>query len=126
MTISPKTSAILLVDHGSRHDEANRVIESIAKRVRALAPERLVEIAHMELAMPSVAEAIDTCVDAGASEIVLQPFFLAPGRHTTHDIPRLVREACVRHPQLIVRVSAPLGPDDRLADLVLERVEASG
>ncbi len=115
-----------MIDHGSRHDEANRALELVAQRVRVLAPERLIEIAHLELAEPSVPEAIDACVAAGVAEIVVHPFFLAPGRHTTRDIPRLVREACVRHPQLRVRVTAPLGPDDKLADLVLERVVACG
>ena len=116
--------AIVLVDHGSRRDEANRSLERVADWVREHAPERPVHVAHMELAPPSVADAVAACVADGAREIVVVPYFLAPGSHSTGDIPELVREAAVAHPGLSVRVTAPLGPDPALAGLVLQRADA--
>jgi len=113
--------AIVLVDHGSRRDEANRTLEEVAALVRAAAPDRVVRAAHMELAAPSVAEAVDACVAEGAREVVVVPYFLAPGRHSTRDIPRLAREAAARHPGVAVRVAEPLGTHPKLAELVLER-----
>jgi sirohydrochlorin ferrochelatase len=115
--------AILLVDHGSRREEANAVLGEIARQVERRAPDRIVRIAHMDLARPTVAEGIDACVAAGAREIVVHPYFLAPGDHSTRDIPRLAREAAVRHPGLVVRVSEPLGVHEKLAEVVLSRVE---
>ncbi len=117
--------AIVLVDHGSRRAEANAVLDEIAVRLRRRRPDCLVEPAHMELASPTLGEAIDACVAAGASEIVVHPYFLVPGRHSTRDIPTLVREATRRHPGVAVRVSEPLGVHDALLDVVLERVEAT-
>jgi sirohydrochlorin ferrochelatase len=114
--------AILLVDHGSRRAEANAQLERIAERVRQRVPDRLVEVAHMELAEPTVGGAIDACAAEGADEIVVHPFFLGPGRHTTDDIPELVAEAAARHPDLRVRVSAPLGEHPALVDAILARV----
>ncbi|MEE8580166.1 MAG: CbiX/SirB N-terminal domain-containing protein [Myxococcota bacterium] len=116
------TRAILLVDHGSRRSEANRALEETAERVRARAPEYIVRFAHMELAEPDLARAIEDCAEAGALEIVVHPFFLAAGRHSSHDIPRLVAQAALNHPELMIRVTAPLGPDEKLVDLILERV----
>jgi len=113
--------AIVLVDHGSRRAEANRTLEEMAALVRAAAPGRVVRAAHMELAAPSVAEAVDACVAEGAREVVVVPYFLAPGRHSTCDIPRLAREAAARHPGVAVRVAEPLGAHPKLAELVLER-----
>jgi sirohydrochlorin ferrochelatase len=117
--------AILLVDHGSRHAEANAQLERLAERLRERAPDRLVRVAHLELAPPGIGEGIDACAAAGAEEVVVHPFFLAPGRHTTRDIPRLVAEAAARHPRLRVRVSEPLGDHPALVDVILERVEAA-
>jgi len=57
---------------------------------------------------------------------VIHPYFLGPGRHTSEDIPRLVAQAKVRHPEVLLRISAPLGIHDKLVDVVLERVRESG
>ena len=115
--------AILLVDHGSRRPEANAQLEELAARVRALRPDWAVHTAHLEIAAPGVAEALDSCAAAGVQEVFLHPFFLAPGRHTREDIPRLAREASARNPGLTVRVTDPLGVDDSVVAVVLERID---
>lgn len=115
--------AVLLVDHGSRRDEANAQLESLAERVRARLPDRHIATAHLDVAEPSIAQGIDACAAAGALEIVVHPFFLAPGRHTSEDVPRLAHEAAARHPGVRVLVGAPLGLHDQLVDLVIRRIE---
>ena len=117
--------AILLVDHGSRRPEANAQLGALAERLRARLPERVVEVAHLELTAPGIGAGVDACVAAGAREIVVHPFFLAPGRHLTRDIPARAREAAARHEGLQVRISAPLGLHEKLVDVVLERVESA-
>jgi len=119
------SGAILLVDHGSRRKEANAQLEALAERVRARRPSCIVRTAHLELAAPDIAAGLESCVAAGARDIVVHPYFLGPGRHTTKDIPRVVREACRNLPGVRVRVSEPLGIDDKLVELVLERVDAA-
>jgi sirohydrochlorin ferrochelatase len=119
-------SAILIVDHGSRLPPANEQLRRLAERVRSQAPAgTIVRHAHMELGSPDIGEALAACVAEGASEVIVLPYFLAPGRHSTRDIPRLVEEAARRHPGVRVRVSEPLGLDDRLAEVVLDRVGAA-
>ena len=118
--------AVLLVDHGSRRAEANEQLEALAAMLRTRLPDRLVVTAHLEVVPPNVGEGIEACVDAGATEVVVHPFFLAPGRHTSEDIPRQVAAATDRHPGLSIRISQPLGLHDRLLDVVIERIESSG
>ena len=115
--------AILIVDHGSRRAEANAQLDAVARDVRERDPGAIVEIAHMELAPPSIADGLAACVAAGASDVVVHPFFLGPGNHTQNDIPRLVAEAAANHPEVKVRISGPLGPHPKLVDILLERVE---
>ena len=114
--------AILLVDHGSRRAEANEQLEALARLVRARVPEAIVEAAHMEIAPPDIAQGIASCVAAGADEIVIHPYFLAPGRHSREDIPRIALAAAARHPGVRVWVSEPLGLHEKIVDVVLERV----
>jgi sirohydrochlorin ferrochelatase len=118
------TRAILLVDHGSRRDEANAQLEELAERVRAQRPDWAVHTAHLEIAEPRVAEALDLCAAAGIRDVYLHPFFLSPGRHTREDLPALAREASERHPGLTVHLTDPLGVGDAMVAVVLERIDA--
>ena len=115
--------AVVLIDHGSRRDEANAQLDALAARVAARLPDWIVRIAHLELLPPTLADAIDACVAAGACEIVIHPFFLTPGRHASADIPRLATEAAARHPGVTLRTSEILGLHESIVDVVLERIE---
>ncbi len=117
--------ALVIVDHGSRRPEANAALEEIAKQVQGLLPDVLVQFAHMEIAGPSIREAVDACVAQGATDITVHPYFLAPGNHSTQDIPRQVEEAIAAHPGLATRITEPLGPHPDLAQLVRKRVDES-
>ena len=114
--------AILLVDHGSVKREANEMLADVAALLRRLTNVPIIRISHMELAEPTIAQGIAACVEAGATEITVHPYFLAPGRHSTTDIPRMVAEAARNHQGVRVRVTAPLGLHEKICEVVLERV----
>ena len=82
--------ALVILDHGSRRAEAHAQLEALAASVRERAPELFVSVAHLELAEPSLADAVEACIAAGAQEVCVHPLFLAPGRHLADDVPRLV------------------------------------
>jgi sirohydrochlorin ferrochelatase len=114
--------AILLIDHGSRRDAANEMMDCMANLVQAMAgPAVVVRYAHMELAEPSIAAGVKQCIDAGATELVVFPYMLSPGKHSTGDIPRLVAEAAADFPSLDVRVTNAFGVHEKLAELILGR-----
>jgi sirohydrochlorin ferrochelatase len=114
--------AVVLVDHGSRAAEANAVLDEVAALLRRRLPERIVEVAHMELAPPTLAEAVARCVAAGAREVLVHPYFLAPGAHATRDVPAQAAAAAARHPGVTVRVSPPLGAHEGIVDAILARL----
>jgi sirohydrochlorin ferrochelatase len=114
--------AILLVDHGSRRPEANALLEDVANQIRKRAAESIVEVAHMEIAAPGIAEGIGACVEKGAAYIIVHPFFLGPGRHSSEDIPAQVERAAKGHPDIPIRISEPLGNHAALIDVILDRV----
>ncbi|MGV2337476.1 MAG UNVERIFIED_CONTAM: hypothetical protein LVR18_26470 [Planctomycetaceae bacterium] len=74
---SPKT-AILLVDHGSCCAESNALLHDAAKRFRQQSNFQIVEPAHMELALPSIQQAFDRCVERGAKESSSSPGSFPP------------------------------------------------
>ena len=118
--------ALLLVDHGSVRAEANALLAEVAHLVHEFSGLEIIEHAHMELAEPTIAQGFDACVAAGANMVIVHPYFLAPGRHSTQDIPRLVAGAAARHPGIRYSVSEPLGLHPKIAEVVLERAARAG
>lgn len=117
---------ILLIDHGSRRAEANALLNEVVGRVKArLGEGAIVELAHMEIAEPTIAQGFTRCVEQGASVIVAHPFMLAPGRHVQEDLPRLVAEAAASHGGVRFVLAAPLGSHDGVIDAVVERCGAA-
>lgn len=114
--------AIVIVDHGSRQDAANAVVAKIAAEIEARAAGRAtVCFAHLEAAEPGLSEAIDRCVSTGASEVMVQPLFLAPGRHATRDIPEILETARRRHPGVSLELGDVIGVDPLLVELLTRR-----
>jgi len=114
--------AILLIDHGSRRDEANEMMNCMANLVQAMAgPEVVVRFAHMELAEPSISAGVRSCVDAGATELIVFPYMLSPGKHSTGDIPRMVAEAAEPYGSVSVRVTSAFGVHEKLGEIILGR-----
>jgi len=117
-----RSTGIVIVDHGSRRAESNRRHEAFVREWRVRAGGLLVEAAHMELAEPSIAAAFDALVAAGATTVVITPYFLWPGNHWDRDIPALAAAAAGAHRGVSYLVTAPLGPHRLLMDIVDDRV----
>lgn len=114
--------AILLVDHGSRVSEANDMLITMADLVQELAgPGVIIRPAHMELSEPSIAAGFASCVEAGATEVVVFPYMLSPGKHSTRDIPRMVAEVATLHPGIAWSVTAAFGIHEKLGEIILGR-----
>ena len=114
-----RRAALLLVDHGSRRPEAHRHLEWTAEQVRLGRPGLRVHVAHLELAAPSIAEALAGCAAEGERQVDVLPLFLIPGRHSTHDLPEQLARAAELHPGLSVRLLEPLGSRPEIAGLIL-------
>ena len=115
--------ALLIVDHGSRRPEAHAHLEWIAEQVRGHSPGLAVYIAHMDVAEPSIEQAVDACARDGVTRLVVHPLFLVPGRHLTDDVPVLVERAARRHAGLDVRITQPTGSASGIAGLILSTLD---
>jgi sirohydrochlorin ferrochelatase len=114
--------AILIVDHGSVRAEANDMLVCVANLVQAMAGDAvLVRYAHMELAEPLIPAGFAACVAAGATEVVVFPYMLSPGKHSTRDIPRIVAEVASSFPGVAHSVTTAFGVHEKLGELILLR-----
>ena len=113
--------ALLLIDHGSRFDAANSMLEDVAAMLRLLRPQLHISFAHMELARPTIQDGVDACIEAGARHIIAHPYMLAPGRHATKDIPEMVKDAVAKYQGIELTVTEPLGVDTLIGEVILKR-----
>lgn len=120
----PLQHGLLIVDHGTRSAEANAPLEALARKVAGARPDWLVEHAHMELAEPDFDTGIDRLVSRGADEILVHLHFLGVGYHVRESIPALIASARDRHPSVRILPTTPLGEDRRIADIVIDRMDA--
>ncbi len=113
---------VILVDHGSRREESNRLLVEVARQFAAYSGLAIVEPAHMELVEPSIAAAFARCVERGAKTVVVFPYFLLPGQHWHEDVPRLAAEAAHSNPGVKYLVTAPFGLHPLMSEIIGERV----
>ena len=116
--------AILIVDHGSRDETAQRALARLADRVAEARPGWIVEHAHMELVEPGFEAGIDALVTRGAERIDVHLNFLSASYHVRVTIPKLVAKARERHPTIPIETGEPLGHDPRIVDLIVDRMDA--
>ena len=115
--------AVIVVDHGSRREESNQLLLTVADNLRAETGLERIEPAHMELAEPSIRDAYDRVVAQGAKLIIVHTYFLSPGRHWHQDIPRLAAEAAQQHPGTRFVVTAPLGIHAMMLQIIQDRIQ---
>lgn len=119
---SADPTAVLLIAHGSRRDEANRDLARLADLVRARGEYPIVEIAYLELADPTIPQGARRCVEQGAATVLMLPYFLSAGAHVTDDLERSRQQCEGEHPGVAFRLCPPLGLHPLLVEVVLARL----
>jgi precorrin-8X/cobalt-precorrin-8 methylmutase len=123
----PASNAVglILIGHGSKLPHNRENLEKLADALRVRKKFQTVAISFMMRDTPTVEEAIDSVVAQGVSKIVLVPAFLAPGVHTTQDIPGLIgvkeKEPQLKANGVELLYGEPLGSDERIADILEEK-----
>ena len=113
--------SLLLVAHGSRRAESNDEVRELTQRLARFAggAYAYVDCGFLELAEPSIPEGIQRCIEAGASEVVVLPYFLSAGRHVVEDIPREVKIKQDQYPQINIHITRYLGAAEAIPEVLL-------
>ncbi len=116
---------LILIGHGSKLPHNRENLEKIAEILRKQSNFKIVEIAFMIRDTPTIPEAIDTIAKKGVSKIVLVPAFLAPGVHTTQEIPELIevkdKKSQISAKGIQLFYGEPIGADECIAVILAEK-----
>src|SRR6516164_8401696 len=102
-------TALLLMAHGSRQQEANNDLHFIAAELLRRGKYPIIEASFLELARPTIEEGAVRCVGQGADQIVMVPYFLSAGVHVQRDLTELRDQLSARFPDVKFLLAEPLG-----------------
>lgn len=118
--------AVLYVSHGSRVKETRQEAMAFMERVHQNIDVALHETCFLELASPDIGEGIDSLVEQGATAIAVIPVLLLSAGHYYEDIPDEVKKSISRYPDIRFTYGKPLGVQDRLVEILVERLQETG
>lgn len=114
--------AILLAAHGSRDPASAAQFGELVAQVKALEPERLITHGFLEFNTPTIAEAAQQAIAAGAREIVLVPGVLLAAAHAKNDLPSELNALRRAFPQVTFHCGAALDLHPALLEVCRERL----
>jgi sirohydrochlorin cobaltochelatase len=115
-----EATAVLIVGRGSSDPDANSDLHKIARLFYEGRPYPIVESAYVSMTPPDVAKGLDRCLKLGAKRIVVFSYFLFTGVLEVRIRERSEMFAAA-HPGIELHYAGYFGPDERIADLVVER-----
>jgi sirohydrochlorin cobaltochelatase len=101
--------AMILFAHGARAASWAAPFERLRALTQARLPGVAVSLAFLELMTPSLPQAVAALVADGATELTVVPVFLGQGGHVLRDLPLMVEQLRIDHPQLAVTVAEAVG-----------------
>jgi sirohydrochlorin ferrochelatase len=117
--------AAILMGHGSRMPGAAEDMEHVVEHLKNKIDYDIIEICQMSGLGEHFPEVFDRCVEQGATQVVVLPYFLHLGVHLLVDIPGMMQEKAKEHPGVKVILGKHLGFDETLVDLVAKRIGES-
>ena len=118
-------TGLIIIGHGSKLPHNRENLEKLAEILRKREAFKTVDIAFMMRNKPTIPEAIESLAKKGVLKIVLIPAFLAPGVHTTQEIPEMIglkeKEPLLTERGIELVYGEPLGSDERIAEIIEEK-----
>jgi sirohydrochlorin cobaltochelatase len=107
---------LLLCAHGARDPLWAQPFEAVATRLRARAPDVVVQLAFLELMAPSLDDGGAALARAGCSQVDVVPLFLGAGGHVRKDLPATVARLGAAFPAVRWRLQDAIGEADAVID----------
>jgi len=114
--------AVLLIGHGTRIAAGVEEFLSLLGQLQQALPDRLCTAGFLELARPTLGEALQMLVAQGAAEIIALPVMLLAAGHVKTDIPAELEAFRAHYPAVRVNYGKALGLNAKLLHAAQERV----
>ena len=111
--------ALVLCSHGTADPAGQAAVSALVAAVRARLGDVEVRETWVDVQHPQVEQVVDEAVAQGFSPVTIVPLLLSGGYHVHVDVARAASADGVR-------ATPALGPDPRLAELLVQRLREAG
>ena len=112
--------ALILFAHGARAASWAAPFERLRDLTRTRLPEVRVELAFLELMEPRLPEMVADMATQGIADVTVVPVFLGQGGHVLRDLPLMVEQLRIDHPQLSFKVVGAAGDDSAVLNALTD------
>ena len=113
-----QTSALVLFAHGARAASWAQPFQRLQALLRDQLPGTAIELAFLELMEPRLPEVVKQLAAQGCNQISVVPVFFGRGSHVVRDLPLMVEELRVAHPNVHISVAAAVGESPAVLDAI--------
>jgi sirohydrochlorin cobaltochelatase len=114
--------ATILFGHGARDPEWARPMQRLADAILLAEPDTAVFTAFLEFMTPSLPQAAEQAVQAGATTLIVVPVFLAQSGHVQRDVPLMLERIREQHSGVQIELRAALGEAQVVIDAMAQVV----
>ena len=108
--------ALILFAHGARDPQWAEPFHRLQVMIQGSRHDVQVELAFLELMSPTLGDAVKTILAQGRNEITIVPIFLGQGGHVQRDLPKLIEQLRLAHPEANFKKASAVGEIDSILD----------
>lgn len=112
--------AIILFAHGSPDPTWHKHIDLIKQQVIKKSPETKIDCAYLNFTSPDLQGSVQALASKGMNLIYVIPIFLGIGQHLKNDLPILIEQIKISHPQIKIECTPPIGENDAVINLIAD------
>lgn len=112
--------SLVIVAHGSKREHSNNEVSQLMTQLKEDMNDEypIILSSFLEFASPSIPEAINLCLQQGATSIKVLPYFLSAGKHVHEDIPQQAKIAVSPHNNVHLEILPHLGSSAKMIELM--------
>lgn len=116
-------TGVIILSHGSRSPEAQITLQKIKDLVVSMSNYDAVEGASLQFNQPDLPAVLAEMAGRGMNRVIVMPLFLYMGMHMKRDIPEILADQRNLYPDMQIDMTANIGVDIKLAEIVLNRIK---
>ena len=102
---------LILLAHGSRDADWRKSFEVFRDDLARELDKDSVDLAYLELAPPTLEEAVTKAAGEGIEQIRVLPLFMAMGKHLDRDLPKQIQKIAAGFPKVKIELLPAIASD---------------
>lgn len=116
---------ILILAHGSREESTIQTLRQVVDYVREIFSGEIIETAFLQFSKIDLHTGFENLKKQGVDNILVIPYFLFEGVHIKEDIPKEIEDYLNNNQGIRITLGKTLGADQRLAEILADRIRES-